>query len=387
MSQEHSYDAIMQAAPIQQQQERQSFRNAAYLALQQGVELGDELSAELQSPTTYSPAEYEQQIRDATPSSFYEQEMWLNIQPRRRAQPVDTRLQQEIEFENLLVEQHQAEQPREQAEQVQGQNAQIVYSRLEHGWNDPAFDAYLASDDDAYEQVQLSPRLLQLAAEVWGVDEDTAKAYVYHHQLDVNDLALIERSFLGTDPRIRETAMGWNMTKPTPPPTQQRQFDNDDEDLDADDTSDDTDSNVDSNPDSTGGYGDVAALNDVNFIRRTYFSQTSDVEWLNILNDCITEFENLPQQDREAYDNPAGLWALYQRVSYRKQQQQVQRAPQQKTRQRSQMSQQQSFNNAALTPRGFLKQSWIDKLSPDDYAKNADRISAWYIAKKVDRDA
>ena len=384
MTTEHSYDAIMQAAPIQQQQEQQSFRNAAYLALQQGVELGSELSAELENPTTISPWEYEQQVKDATPSSFYEQEMWLNIQPRRNdAKPVDTRSQQEIASENYLVEKHQAEQPREQAQQVQGQNAQMVYSRLEYGWNDPKFDAYLASDDDAYQQVQLSPQLLQWAEQQFGVDEDTAKAYVYHHQLDANDLALIERSFLGTDPRIRETATGWHTSPPPPKQQQDTEFDDDDPSYDAN-------PNVAINPGAAGGFDSVAALDDVNFIRRTYFSQTSDAEWSSILNTVLDEFEALPMEDREAYDSAAGLWALYQRVTYRKQQQQSLRQNQQRQQrqQRQQPKKQtQSSSNAALTRDGRLRQNWIDKLSPDDYAKNADRIAAWYAAKRVDRNA
>lgn len=73
----------------------------------------------------------------------------------------------------------------------------MVSSRLNYGWDDPTFVSYLDSDDMSYEQVQLSPQQLQLASEMWGLDEATAKAYVYHHQLTPEDIAMIEMSFIG----------------------------------------------------------------------------------------------------------------------------------------------------------------------------------------------
>ncbi|MDV2992116.1 MAG: hypothetical protein N4J56_001770 [Chroococcidiopsis sp. SAG 2025] len=359
----------------QEQSITQSMQTAASAAEKYGIELGTELTAELTNPTTYT---YEQQVKDATPSSFYEQEMWMNIQPRRNeAKPVDMRSQQEVVSENYLVEKHKAEQPQEQAEQVQGQNARLIAAHLEYGWENPSFQQYLDSDDDAYEQVQLSPQQLQLASEMWGLDEDTARAYVYHHKLTAEDLALIETSFTGKAslPAAISSA------------SSQKQIPNTDDD----DTGYAPDSTVGGNPDSAGDYDSVAALDDVNHIRRTYFSQANDAEWSQILNDAISEFESLSPLEREPYDNPAGIWALHQRVSYRKQQQvQTQRASskqQQRQKKKPEMYNTSKFTNTALTTRGMLKQSWVDSLTPQQYEKQADRIYHWYAKGMVDRNA
>ncbi|MBD2305060.1 hypothetical protein H6G17_05970 [Chroococcidiopsis sp. FACHB-1243] len=350
MSQEHSYDAVIAAGAVQQQQAQQSLRDAAALAQKHGIELGPEVSAELANPTAYTPWQYEQQIRDATPSTFYEQEMWMNVQPRQQAKPVDTRPQQEVDYEQYLIQKQKAEQPQEQAEQVQGQNARLVAASLEYGWEDSGFQQYLDSDDDAYMSMRLSPQQLQLANEVWGLDEDTARAYVYHHKLTADDLALIEQSFLGT------------------------------------------------NLDAAGDYDSVAALNDVDRIRHTYFPKVSNDEWSKILNGVIDEFESLSPEEHEKYTDPiAGFWAMHLRIISRRQQQ-TQPKPdvavndkyhgdRSKTQRQQPKRNTQGFSNTALTPRGFLRQSWIDKLSPDDYAKNADRITAWYVAKKIDFNA
>ncbi|MDZ4875496.1 MAG: hypothetical protein CLLPBCKN_004892 [Chroococcidiopsis cubana SAG 39.79] len=369
----------------EQQAVAQSMQTAAAMAQKYGVELGAELSAELQSPTQYD----QPQDDPGYIPNFYENDTWASIQPREQAKPVDTRAQEEIAYEQYLIQKQKAEQPQEQAEQVQGANARLVATSLEYGWETPSFQAYLDSDDDAYMSMRLSPQQLQLANEVWGLDEDTAKAYVYHHKLTPDDLRLIEMSFTGqaSTPAAMPSA-----------PSQKQIPNTDDDDVDADSLSLAPNPNADSSDDSAGDYDYVAALGDVNHMRRTYFSQASDTEWSSILNDVIDEFESLSPLEREPYDNPAGLWALYQRVSYRRQQQQAQARKQAQQRQQpsrltndnprgSSKRNTQGFSNSALTPRGFLRQSWIDKLSPDDYAKNADRITAWYTAKKVDRNA
>ncbi|NHC33794.1 hypothetical protein [Scytonema millei] len=363
----------IQAVPVQQQV-NQSLNYAATRANQLGIELGPELRAELAAPTTYYPGEEQ----NANPG-FYENTTWANIQPQQRqAKPVDTRPQPEIAYENYLAEKHQAEQPQEQAKQVQGQNAKLVAASLEYGWETPSFQAYLDSDDDAYLSMRLSPQQIQLANEVWGLDEDTAKAYIYHHKLTAEDLALIETSFTGKTSSLSVAA-------PPPPRLEPKSKTVDDDDgSDDDDSSYAPDSNTAGNTAGVGDYDSVAALDDVNHMRRTYFSQANDAEWSAILNDCIDEFESLPQQEREAYDNPAGIWALHQRVSYRRQQQ---AQAQQKRQQGALKKQTQSFNNTALTRDGRLRQSWIDRLSPQQYEQQADRIYQWYRAGKVDRNA
>lgn len=385
----------IQAAPVQQQV-NQSLNHAATRANQLGIELGPELRAELAAPTTYYPGEEQ----NANPG-FYENTTWAYIQPQQRqAKPVDTRPQPEIAYENYLAEKPQAEQPQEQAEQIQGANAKLVAASLEYGWETPSFQAYLDSDDDAYMSVRLSPQQLQLAQEVWGLDEGTAKAYIYHHKLDANDLALIEQSFLGTNPRIA--------------PSHQQ---------DADDSSYASDSTVGGNSDSAGDYDSVAALNDVDRIRYTYFPKVDNAEWSKILNGVIDEFETLSPEEHEKYTDPiAGFWAMHLRVNSR-QQQQVQQ--QRDSLQASQQIQREkpkthyerkprlgnnivlgnlpnqpgnanpkslaNTNTAgahpALTPQGKLKQSFIDKLSPQQYERDADRIYRWYAAGKVDRNA
>lgn len=368
----------------EQQAVTQSVQTAASLAQKYGVELGPELSAELTNPTTNAPWVYEQQLRDATPSTFYEQDMWMNIQPRQQAKPVDTRPQPEIAYENYLAEKHQAEQSQEQAEQIQGANAKLVAASLEYGWETPSFQAYLDSDDDAYTQVHLSPQQLQLAADVWGLDEDTARAYVYHHKLDAEDLRLIEMAFTGKQtPKPQLPTDQRDEYVKQQQPTQPR------DDDDVGDASPVSDSSVGGDSDSAPDY--TAALADVNHMRRVYFSQANDAEWSSILNDVIDEFESLSPLEREPYDNPAGLWALHQRVSYRRQQQaQRQRAsskqqPHQKKK--PEMYNNPKFSNSALTKQGKLKQSWINSLSNVDYGNNADRITAWYARGLVDRNA
>ncbi|MBD2308955.1 hypothetical protein H6G17_26155 [Chroococcidiopsis sp. FACHB-1243] len=366
----------------EQQAVTQSVQTAASLAQKYGVELGAELSAELASPTEYYPP----QDDPGYIPNFYENDLWMNVQPREQAKPVDTRPQQEIAYEQYLIQKQKAEQPQEQAEQVQGANARLVASSLEYGWETPTFQAYLDSDDDAYMSMRLSPQQLQLANEVWGLDEDTAKAYVYHHKLTTEDLALIEMAFTG---------------KQTPKPQlptdqrdeyvkQQQPLRAEDDDYDAEDTSEPSSLKIDPAPDYT------AALDSVNYMRRVYFSQASDAEWSSILNDCIDEFESLSPLEREPYDNPAGLWALHQRVSYRRQQAQAQKQAQQR-QQPSRLTNDnprgsskrniQGFSNSALTKQGKLKQSWINSLSNVDYGNNADRITAWYARGLVDRNA
>jgi len=355
----------------QEQSVTQSMQTAAAMAQKYGVELGAELSAELQSPTQYD----QPQDDPGYIPNFYENDTWASILPRQQAKPVDTRPQQEIAYEQYLIQKHKAEQPQEQAEQVQGANARLVAASLEYGWEDPGFQQYLDSDDDAYTQVQLSPLQLQLASQVWGLDEDTARAYVFHHRLTAEDLRLIEMSFAG---QASAPLMELNV-KPVV-----------EDSYDADDTGDTTDPNADSNTDSAGSYDPVAALNDVNFIRRTYFPQANDAQWAQVLNTVLDEFESLPPEEHEKYANPvAGFWALHQRISYRnaqsakRQQQQPSQAPTAAPTKRNT----QGFSNAALTKQGKLKQSWIDSLSQNDYAANADRIYRWYAANKIDRNA
>jgi len=375
----------------QEQSVTQSMQTAAAMAQKYGVELGAELSAELQSPTQYD----QPQDDPGYIPNFYENDTWASILPHQQAKPVDTRPQQEIAYEQYLIQKHKAEQPQEQAEQVQGANAKLVAASLEYGWEDPGFQQYLDSDDDAYTQVQLSPQQLQLASEVWGLDEDTARAYVFHHKLTPEDLALIEMSFTGqASPRPRlPIDQGDEYVKQQLSQHQQGQqqpLRTEDDDYDAEDTSEPSSLKIDPAPDYT------AALDSVNYMRRVYFPQASDAEWSSILNDVIDEFESLSPQEREPYDNPAGLWALYQRVSYRKQQRASSNQSAQSKRQQ-QPSQAppaaptkrntQGFSNSALTKQGLLKQSWVDSLSNVDYGINADRIAAWYMRGLVDKNA
>jgi hypothetical protein len=369
----------------EQQSVTQSMQTAAAMAQKYGVELGAELSAELQSPT-----QYDQPLDDpGYIPNFYENDTWASIQPREQAKPVDTRAQEEIAYEQYLIQKNQAEQPQEQAEQVQGANARLVAASLEYGWETPSFQAYLDSDDDAYMHVRLSPQQLQLANEVWGLDEDTTKAYIHYHKLTAEDLRLIEMSFTGqaSTPAAMPSA-----------PSQKQIPNTDDAGVDTDSLSLAPNPNTDSSDDSAGDYDSVAALNDVDRIRYTYFPRASAAEWSQILNGVIDEFDSLSLEEHERYADPiAGFWALHQRVSYRKAQRQAKRqqqpsqappaAPTQRDSLQSSQRNTQGFSNAALTKQGKLKQSWIDRLSSDDYAKNADRITAWYAAKKVDRNA
>lgn len=134
--------------------------------------------------------------------NLYEQDMWLTPTTKVDAVTLDPRPRWEIQEEQRIVEQYHQSQAYEPLQAGQAEAISTTLDGMSQLWDSPHFDAYLASDDESYQSVQLSPMLLAAVKKSYDVDSDTAKAFVHFHKLSGQQLQVLEQALTGSTSSI-----------------------------------------------------------------------------------------------------------------------------------------------------------------------------------------
>ncbi len=253
---------------------------------------------------------------------------------------------------------------------VNGEIAGTILRTFQEGFDSPSFDDYLASDDEGYLSVNLPQPLLDVLQNQYDISSDVARSYIYHVQPTRQQLETFAK-VLGVD--INPSTV--NPIRPSETESINPSNDKPWEQFpqQALDTA----------------YNSDNAVSDLDNIRGRHFPGATDKQWSSIMNQVLDRFEQLPKAQQAKYDSPEGFSKLFELGRNHKAQFQTgtQTPTRQQQTQQTKRTTPKGAPSGALTSDGRLKQSWLNKLTNEQYEKQGAKIDKWLNNGMIDYNA